>query len=79
MYIYENFVFNFFFVFGCILDNSDLYLKIVVDGLSGKLLEDEGFLYLLVGVRVIWGVIIGKVCFECKVRVWIKSLGGRSG
>lgn len=51
-----------------------MYLKVVLDGLSGKLLEDEGFLYFFVGVRVIWGVIKGKVCFECKVSMFSKYL-----
>ena len=68
----------FFFAFGCILDNSDLHLKIAADGLSGKPLEDEGFSYLLAGARATWGVTTGKVCFECKVRAWTKSPGGRS-
>lgn len=47
--------------------NSDLHLKIAADGLSGKPLEDEGFSYLLSGVRATWGVTTGKVYFECKV------------
>ena len=79
MHTYENSVLNFFFAFGCILDNSDLHLKIAADGLSGKPLEDEGFSYLLAGARATWGVTTGKVCFECKVKVWTKSPGGRSG
>ncbi|XP_073231333.1 uncharacterized protein [Porites lutea] len=47
--------------------NCDLHLKVAPDGLSGKLLPDEGFSYLLAGARATWGATKGKICFECKV------------
>lgn len=58
-----------FCAFCYLSDNCDLHLKVAPDGLSGKPLEDEGFSYLLAGVRATWGVTKGKVCFECKVGV----------
>lgn len=51
--------------------NCDLHLKVAPDGLSGKPLADEGFLYLLAGARATWGTTKGKVCFECKVTSFI--------
>ena len=54
-------------------DNCDLHLKVAADGLSGKLLPDEGFSYLLGGARATWGATKGKICFECKVGIVLQS------
>ena len=53
---------SFFFV-----DISDLYFKISPDGLTGKVIDDEGFSYLWGGAKTTWGADKGKVCYECKV------------
>ena len=49
------------------LDISDLYFKISPDGLTGSVIDAEGFSYVWGGAKTTWGVNTGKVCFECKV------------
>lgn len=50
-----------------ILDNCDLYFKILRDCLSVFFFIMESFVFLWVGGRVFYGVLKGKVCFEMKV------------
>lgn len=56
-------------VFDIIIDNCDLYFKILRDCFSVFFFIMESFVFFWVGGRVFYGVLKGKVCFEMKVKV----------
>ncbi|XP_052768267.1 heterogeneous nuclear ribonucleoprotein U-like isoform X3 [Mya arenaria] len=47
--------------------NSDLYLKISKDGLSGKPSTDDGFAMMWAGARGSYGALDGKIAFQVKL------------